>query len=144
MATYAITGSSVSYAAADVRQDGGVAGEALAAGDIVYKKASDSKMYKAEADDVVASAAVIGICINSALAANQPISYITSGVVTVQAGLFTTPGAAAVLVLSDTAGQMMDVADLVNTQFLTIVGWTITANTFQFSPVLAKLAKAAL
>ena len=108
-----------------------VAGVALAAGDLIYLDASDSNKAKlAQSDGAVAQAAVVGICVNSA-AIGQPIMYNTGGVITVDAASFATVGE--LLVLSADAGDLSPALDLATGDYVSILGWVLSANTFQFS-----------
>jgi hypothetical protein len=118
MADYAITAANVQYGSTATGTL--VAGEALAAGDIIYRKASDGKAYKADANAAGADAA-LGMCVNSA-AAGQPVSYVTSGEVEVGAAVFT--GAGKPVILSGTAGKMADVGDAVAGWKLVLLGWS--------------------
>lgn len=122
MATYTFTSGQVVPGSAAL---GAIAGEAINAGELVYLDQSDGKARKAECDATVDKARVAGIAVNSA-AAGQPISYVAGGEVTVDAAAFTGPGL--LLVLSPTLGKCMDVGDLVNAQYVTVIGWSTAAN----------------
>lgn len=130
MATYTITASAVVPPA--TISGGGLAGEALAAGDVLYLLATDGKLYLADSNDTAAKAAAIGVAVNTA-AAGQPVSYATGGEITVDAGLFTIPGVGGILVLSPTAGKAMDVANLLAADYVTILGWVTAANKFMLA-----------
>jgi len=121
MATYTFTSGSVLQSGAT---QGALAGEAINAGDFVYLDPSDGKARKAECDATVDKAKVAGIAVNSAVA-GQPISYVASGEVTVNAAFLSV---GLLLVLSPTAGKCMDVGDLVNTQYVTVIGWSTAAD----------------
>lgn len=125
MATYTLTAANV--IATSGSQDGGVAGETLAAGDLVYLKAADSRLWKADANVTAAEAALKGICLNGG-AAGQPIALANAGIVTVQLAAFTLIGG--LMALSPTAGKMMDIDDQVNGEYVTEVGYIISATTF--------------
>ncbi len=122
MATYTFTSGSVLQSGAT---QGALAGEAINAGEFVYLDPADGKARKSECDATVDKAKVAGIAVNSAVA-GQPISYVASGEVTVDATAFASTGL--VLVLSPTAGKCMDVGDIVDTQYLTVIGWSTAAN----------------
>jgi hypothetical protein len=122
MATYTFTSGSVLQSGAT---QGALAGEAINAGEFVYLDPSDGKARKAEGDATVDKAKVAGIAVNSAVS-GQPVSYVASGEVTVDATAFLSVGL--LLVLSPTAGKCMDVGDLVNTQYVTVIGWSTAAN----------------
>jgi hypothetical protein len=121
MATYTFTSGSVLQSGAT---QGALAGEAINAGEFVYLDPSDGKARKAECDATVDKAKVAGIAVNSAVA-GQPISYVASGEVTVNAAFLSV---GLLLVLSPTAGKCMDVGDLVNTQYVTVIGWSTAAD----------------
>lgn len=101
-----------------------VAGEAISAGEVLYKKSADGKAWKAQCDGTAEEATVIGVAVNSA-AAGQPVSYVESGgSVTVGSALGT---AGKALYLAATAGKMMPAADLASTNKLSIVGYSTSA-----------------
>lgn len=121
MATYTFTSGSVLQSGAT---QGALAGEAVNAGEFVYLDPSDGKARRAECDATVDKAKVAGIAVNSAVA-GQPISYVASGEVTVNAAFLSV---GLLLVLSPTTGKCMDVGDLVNTQYVTVIGWSTAAD----------------
>lgn len=121
MATYTFTSGSVLQSGAT---QGALAGEAINAGEFVYLDPSDGKARKAECDATVDKAKVAGIAVNSAVA-GQPISYVASGEVTVNSAFLSV---GLLLVLSPTAGKCMDVGDVVNTQYVTVIGWSTAAD----------------
>ncbi len=121
MATYTFTSGSVLQSGAT---QGALAGEAINAGEFVYLDPADGKARKSECDATVDKAKVAGIAVNSAVA-GQPISYVASGEVTVNAAFLSV---GLLLVLSPTAGKCMDVGDLVNTQYVTVIGWSTAAD----------------
>lgn len=99
----------------------GIAGESITAGQAVYLKASDSKLWKADANDTSATAEVVGIALHAA-AANQPLQYQTAGQLTIGA----TVAAAETYILSTTAGGIAPVADLASASYLTRIGYGTT------------------
>jgi hypothetical protein len=102
------------------------AGEALSAGFWVYKKASDSLYYKADADDA-AKDDVAGMVLGDA-AANQEVVLQSNGVVAVGAVLTVDE----IYVLSGTLGKMFPLGDLSTGQYLTILGPALTTSTLDF------------
>lgn len=97
----------------------GTSGEAITAGQTVYLASSDSKYYKADANDATKDE-LAGIALNSAPGADQPIDVQTGGIIEFQAAA-TTIGQ--IYVLSDTAGGIMPEADLaVGVDYVSIVG----------------------
>ncbi|MGG7534677.1 hypothetical protein [Rhizobium sp. 12,4] len=117
----------------------GVAGAAIAAGDIVYlDTATTGKWQLADSDAATADArgktGNIGVALNSA-AANQPIVVQTEGPITLGAVL--TAGTA--YYLSDTPGKLCPVADITGGDYYTLVGLaastTVLNVDFQYSGV---------
>lgn len=108
MSDVAITAASVKKGSS-ANYSSGTAGETITAGMPVYKKASDSKIYKAKANGTTEEADVIGIALNGA-SVDQPISW------NVEDDDFTVGGtvaAGAVYVLSGAAyGGIAPVADI--------------------------------
>ena len=101
----------------------GTAGEAIDAGEFVYKKVSDSKYYLADCDATAVAADaqsdnVVGMALCSS-GASQPIKIQTSGSVTINAVLT----AGTVLYLSNTAGKVTATySDIASTDWLTTLG----------------------
>lgn len=96
------------------------AGEAISAGQAVYKKTSTGKWMLAQADgtaEEAGSGVVFGIALNTGVA-NQPLAVQTSGVITIGA----TVTVAKVYVLSATAGGIAPIADITtSTQYVTLL-----------------------
>lgn len=103
-----------------------IAGEAIAAGDLLYRKSSDNRVYKAQSDGTAEEAVVIGIALSSAAAAGQPVVYQAGGEVTVQSDAFTVVGA--LLVLGGTPGVAQDAGDLSDGDYVTVIGYSTAAN----------------
>ncbi len=133
MATYTITATDVDSGAqvGETR----FAGEPLVAGDFVYSDASDGSAKKADAD-ALATATVIGMCLNSA-DTGQPVNVLRSGAVTVGSIL---TAAGKLLLLSSTAGKLMDAADISTGKFVSVVGWSTSATALQISILNTGLA----
>ncbi|MBX5010890.1 hypothetical protein HJB67_13090 [Rhizobium lentis] len=138
MADLVITAANV-VAGAGAPTKTGIAGAAIAAGDIVYlDTATTGKWQLADSDAATAEArgqtGNIGIALNSA-AANQPIVVQTEGQVTLGAVL--TAGTA--YYLSDTPGKLCPVADITGGDYYTLVGLaastTVLNVDFQYSGV---------
>lgn len=134
MAAYSITASSVLHTTVPAQPaGGGIAGEAIVAGEWIYLKASDSKFYKAQADGTTAPEAVpAGMAANSA-AANQPVNYFGNGQeVQLDTALFASAGL--FCHLSATAGKMDPPADAVATgDYITQLGYSTATNKFMIS-----------
>ena len=102
---------------AGAQTSGGIAGEALTAGQAVYRKA-DGKIYKAKCAGTPEEAAVVGIALNAA-SLNQPVDYQSEGVVSLGATTIKTT----TYVLSAASGGICPQADLIATQRLVYVGY---------------------
>lgn len=119
MADYTITAGNVITALTGKKS--GTAGEAIAAGQLLYVKAADGLLYLAQSDGTAAAeAVVVGMALNSA-ATGQPVFYQASGAITVGA-VFAAAGK--VLILSEEAGKLCDAADATTGDYLTIVGYS--------------------
>ncbi|TWT45010.1 hypothetical protein RAS1_14310 [Phycisphaerae bacterium RAS1] len=99
------------------------AGEALVAGEAVYKKVADGKYYKAQADGNEEEAKFAGVAVNNC-AAGQPFSLVEAGELTVGSAL---GSAGKAVVLSAAAGKLAPIADLLTGHRLTIVGYSKSA-----------------
>lgn len=113
-----------------------IAGEALTAGTPIYRKASDQKAYKADANVTAAEAAVMGFTANNA-APGQKVNYFEPGsLVTVSAVL----AIGDVIYLSATAGKIT--ADVpASLSFISIMGIALTASSFVFNPLNSGIQK---
>tara|TARA_R100000808_G_scaffold19496_1_gene42298 strand:+ start:14236 stop:14646 length:411 start_codon:yes stop_codon:yes gene_type:complete len=121
MADLTITASDVVPPATGV--NAGTAGEAILAGQSVYLDSTDSNKVKlADADNTAATAAAVGIAVNSAPKAGQPVSYVTLGDLTV-----TSATVGEIYVVSGTAGGVAPEADLATNDYVTILGIGKTA-----------------
>ncbi|KAA0219813.1 MAG: hypothetical protein KJ057_09845 [Phycisphaerae bacterium] len=126
MPEYTPVASSVQKVSGVVEKEG-TSGEALNAGDLIYLDATDGdKAKKAQCDGTSAQAVVAGMVLNSAPAAGQPVKYAVLGELAIGAAIF--GGVAKVLVLGTTAGKCMDVADLLATHRLVLIGWSTGTN----------------
>lgn len=94
----------------------GTAGETITAGQSVYLKASDNKIYLADANASADTAAAVGVSLHGALA-GQPIAYGTSGPLNFGAILL----AGKWYVVSATAGGIAPVADLTTGWYSTML-----------------------
>ena len=97
----------------------GIAGEALTAGQAVYKKATDGKIYKAKCGGTPEEAAIVGLVLNGA-SLNQPVDYQSDGVVVLGGS---TTVKTTTYVLSAAYGGICPQADLITTQRLVYVGF---------------------
>lgn len=121
MADISVTAASV-VAPSNARLLRGIAGEALSAGQVIAKNASN-RIVKADANAVDGEDPDTylrnckGIAVTSA-AANQPVFYMNEGSLTFNAALT----AGVVYVLSGTAGGIAPVADLASGMDVVILG----------------------
>ncbi len=126
MADLSVTPSAV-VAANGVPTKTGVAGAAIAAGEVVYlDTVTTGKWQLADSDaasaEVRGQTANVGIALNSA-AANQPIVVQTGGQVTL--GSVLTAGQA--LYLSDTPGKICPLADVTGGDYYVLLGLATSA-----------------
>lgn len=110
------------------------AGETITAGQALYKKAADSRMWKTDADDA-ATDEFYGIALNGA-SAGQPVAVQKRGSITIGG----TVVVGTVYVLSTTAGGICPWADLAAEDYVTIVGIGTTAATIALQPYTSGVA----
>ena len=136
--------SALTIAAADVFGDGSIyetlpAGEVIAAGQAVYKSSSTWLLAECDASTTVSTkSVVIGIALNSALVAGQPVKVQKRGTVTVSAVV--TVGE--IYVLDGGAGGICPEADIATNDWITIIGVGATTTTIKLG-IDPKLIKAA-
>lgn len=117
MADLSVTAATVALSSG--AQVFGVAGETITAGMPVYLKASDSRLWKAQADGTAAEAEAVGISLHASLA-GQPLAYAPHGSVI---NIGATTAAGVFYYVSTAAGGIAPVADLASTNKVTIVGY---------------------
>jgi len=103
-----------------------IAGEAILAGQIVYRESATRRVRKAVSDSAE-QAECLGMALNSAPTATQPVTVQWSGSVLNCATM--TVGDP--YMVSDTAGSVMPVADLAGTDYVTLVGIATAATTLK-------------
>ena len=102
----------------NARTTTGVAGETMTAGQPVYFKAADGKLWKAQCDGTAEEAEVVGVALNGA-SVNQVVAYAgTGGTINIGATTVKTT----TYVLSATAGGICPQADLVSTNRIVRIG----------------------
>jgi hypothetical protein len=106
-----------------------LAGEAVTAGDAVYRRTSDNAILKTDAN-AAASALFFGIAMNSA-ASGQPVAVQTSGPVNIGGGV----AAQTVLVVSPTAGKLMPAEDLAAGDVPCVVGVVLASGLLSLGAV---------
>ncbi|RJP54315.1 MAG: hypothetical protein C4583_03050 [Anaerolineaceae bacterium] len=107
----------------------GIAGEAITAGQAVYKRATDGYWLKAQCDGTAeeAGATNCGIALVSALAANAPIVVALPGsIVTLGAGA--APAAGTIYCIAAAAGGIAPSADMATTNKVTVLAIGIGSN----------------
>jgi hypothetical protein len=115
MADLTVTATSVVQTAAQTAT--GTAGETILAGEAVYLKAADSRLWKAQADGTTEEATAVGVALNGGGAA-QPIVYAFGGTINIGATTVKTT----TYVLSALAGKICPQADLVSTNKIVRIG----------------------
>ncbi|TIV48089.1 MAG: hypothetical protein E5V96_00315 [Mesorhizobium sp.] len=123
MADLVITAASV-VAGSNAETETGAAGEAITAGQAVYRSSTTKKLMKADSNGASAEIRTpIGIALNGG-ALDQPIKFQKSGNVTIGAVL--TPGVA--YYLSDTPGGICPVADIGAGEYVCLIGLATSAS----------------
>lgn len=124
MTDLAITAASV-VAGANAQTDTGSAGEAITAGQTVYRSSTTNKLMKADSNGATAEIRTpIGVALNGG-ALDQPIKFQKpGGEITIGAVL--TPGAA--YYQSDTPGGICPVADVGTGEYVCLVGLAKSAS----------------
>src|SRR5690349_9047368 len=120
MADLTVTAANVVNVSASTAE--GIAGEAITAGQAVYVKASDGKLYKAQCDGTAAEADAKGIALNGA-AAGQPVEYAATGKINIGA----VTSKATTYMLSAAAGGVAPQADLVSGNNIVRLGYATDA-----------------
>jgi len=122
--------------------EAGIAGEAITAGKLVYKKASNSNFYLADAlaASVAANAEidnVYGVALNNA-AASQPLTVQKVGQITIGG----TVAVGEIYALDIVAGQIIPESEIATTNYVTLVGVGISATIIQLSILVTGIAHA--
>lgn len=119
MADLSLTATEVD-SGADAVFGEGAAGEAITHGQPVYKKESDGKLYKADADASEEAARSVGIAVSESVGAKGRIIYQKGGKFTPGASASVTRGE--IYYVSDTAGGIKPDGDLASGDFVTVLG----------------------
>ena len=136
MADISITASSV-VAGANARISDGTAGEAVTAGQVVYKSSTTKKWLKADADSATPEAREgIGLALNGA-SANQPLKVQTGGDITLGAVL--TAGVAYYL-SGLTAGAICPVADVGTGEYVCLMALAKSTSVLAIDPQFPNVA----
>ena len=136
MADLTITSSSVLKTAA-ATQVTGIAGEAITAGQSVYKDLTDSSKLKLADADAATTAVCAGVALNDA-ASGQPITYISTGDYN--------PGATVVIgttyAVAITAGGIAPIVDILTGDFTTHIGIATTTSNIKVNINVGGVAQA--
>jgi hypothetical protein len=127
MADISVTAASVLAGSAALVEHGAKAGVTLAAGQVVYKDAADGLLKLSDSNGASALKAAYGITLNGA-AANQPVSVVKRGPVTINAVLTagttycssTTPGGIAPQADITTGGDVIVLGVALSTTVLDV------------------------
>ena len=109
----------------------GTAGETVTAGQAVYLKSSDSKLWLADANGSVDTAAAVGVSLHAALA-GHPLTYISAGSLNFGAILL----AGKYYVVSATPGGIAPVADLTTGRYSTQLIWAYSTSVGIVAPTV--------
>lgn len=140
MADLTVTATSVTKGASATVDNTANFGETVTAGQSVYKKSTDGKWYKAQADGTAEESGVgvtTGIALNGG-AVDQPAVVQTSG--TINIGATATVGT--IYCVSGTAGGIAPWADLASTNKVTILGYGSTTSALLLDVNPTGIAKA--
>lgn len=121
MANITITPANIVATNSATVKASGTSGALIDAGQPVYLDPADGKIKPAKADSASSTHApnLVGVALDSAPGANQPITYATSGDVTYGGGL--TQGQVYVVSAAN-AGAIAPYADLASTNFVAVLG----------------------
>lgn len=116
------------------------AGEAITRGQLVYKKTSDRKIYKADCDSGTAEVRdVVGIAVTDS-SAGGPIAYVTEDPSLAIAASGLTNGT--IYLLSSTAGGLAPAGDATTGWYVTVVAVAKSATTIAFRAATLRSATA--
>jgi hypothetical protein len=130
MADISVTAANVAFVSGSKRTLN--AAETITAGQTLYETSSGT-WAKGDNNDTAAKAVVGGIALNGA-SSGQPVTAALPGSVINMGATLTVGG---VYVQSATAGGVAPVADIVSTNYVTILGVALTAANLSFNPVVS-------
>jgi hypothetical protein len=136
MADLSLTPASV-IAGADAGVEQGIAGETITAGQAIYKKAADTRFWKA-VSTALATGDFYGIALHGA-SAGQPLVVQKTGTITI-GGTVAVSGV--YVVSAAAAGGIAPVADLASTNYFTIIGFGISTSVVMLRPYSSGVQKA--
>ncbi len=135
MADLSITAADV-VAGANAQIGRGTAGATIAAGELIYRHATNKTLLLADANSASSTVTVEGMALHAATA-NQPVAWVADGDVTV-GNILTV---AATYILSANAGKVCPVADLASGSWLSLVGFGKSATVLTIKRVNSGVQK---
>ena len=126
MAAYTITATEVTAGAGATIFRTALAGVTITAGQALYLSAANT-VSLAQADGTAAEAAAVGIAMNGG-AAGQPILFVANGLINLDTAALTGAALGDVVALGATAGGLYPNEDIATTEYVTIMGYIVTAN----------------
>lgn len=118
----------------------GTSGAAVTVGQSVYIDPADGKIKPAKADSASTTPPpnIVGVALDSAPGANQPITYATSGDVTFGSGL---AQGQVYAVSAANAGGIAPYSDLVSTNFVAFLGVALSTSVLRLGLIPASVQK---
>lgn len=141
MTDISVTPSAVLAANASTVQANGISGAAILAGQSVYADPADSyriKPARTNSASPTQAPNVVGIALNSAPGANQPVSYASNGDVTIN-NVLTVGQVYAVSAAN--AGGIAPYSDLASTNFVSILGVATSGTNLRVSLIPTAVQK---
>jgi hypothetical protein len=132
-------GNVVATSASTVKASG-TSGEAITTGQAVFLDPADGRIKKAQANSSSSTHApnIVGVALDRAEGANQPITYATSGDVTFGSGL--TQGQVYVVSAAN-AGGIAPYSDLAATNFVAFLGVALSTTVMRLGLIPASVQK---
>jgi hypothetical protein len=138
MSNISITAANVVATSASTVKASGTSGEAVDIGQSVWLDPADGRIKKAQATNATHAPNIVGVALDTVAAANQPITYATSGDVTFGGGL--TQGQ--VYVVSATAaGAIAPYSDLAATNYVAFLGLALSTTVMRLGLIPASVQK---
>ncbi|MDA9499279.1 hypothetical protein [Bradyrhizobium sp. CCBAU 11357] len=133
MVDLVITASAV-LANTGARTEQGAAGEAITAGQLVYRDATSGQYFKSDSNAPTAAARVVrGVALNGA-SAGQPLQIARPGSDITMNAVFT---AGVTYYLSDTPGGICPLADVGTGEYFTPIGVAKSTTVLAFNPTMS-------
>jgi hypothetical protein len=138
MANITITAANIVATNASTGKASGTSGEAITTGQAVWLDPADGRIKKAQATQATHAPNIVGVALDRAEGANQPITYATSGDVTFGGDL--TQGQVYV-VSASTAGAIAPYGDLVSTNYVAFLGVALSSTVMRLGLIPASVQK---